>query len=513
MSNLRDSLLDALKQLPGARTIHLHVLTSSPRKHSELYPFANPRPKTVLQDVLVLASEQATATSPRVLVAAIEASVYQIPSTNSGVLYVSKVDSTGQAQHPSPTTALVKALLLFYARKSTRPIPTDTLWIHVFARAQGQYLFPNSADFSGKYPLSDTKLCAWWKKVLTGVADELNRSQDESQLKLKLFYILPGFGKLEADNTIKDSSSPMSIPWTYSHPYSQTDIPLPCPLDSQNLGHFIPSFDDDPKSRFMDDLAYTTNVDGVKTPEPKRPRPPNSKRKNADELPQLDDENEEKEKEKKDMRPAGELGKVTPDGFWEQMSFRQECVAGAITGFFTLGIASSGDAQNHDTTASSQEGQVSPQIIKRILKTLMTGVEFSTTERAISGTETVENTIKGLCEGSDTQHGMSRVKPIVPSSKPVSRAKTPEPRTHLTIPSTLPEAPSRRRRRSKDEDEEDSASVTTFSETPLEVYSNYIYKSISISNPALGKRKDAEESVKAAPVNVLTVRKRKKPAK
>ena len=90
---LRDKLLAALADLPGTRTFHIHVLTSAPRKHNGLFPYARPRPRTYLQDVFILLSEQKDPNAPHILVTAIEASVYSIPSTSSGVLYVSKVDS------------------------------------------------------------------------------------------------------------------------------------------------------------------------------------------------------------------------------------------------------------------------------------------------------------------------------------------------------------------------------------------------------------------------------------
>ena len=57
---LRDSLLNALATLPGSRSFHVHLLISSPRKHTGLYPYALPhhRPRVFVQDVLVLVSEQ-----------------------------------------------------------------------------------------------------------------------------------------------------------------------------------------------------------------------------------------------------------------------------------------------------------------------------------------------------------------------------------------------------------------------------------------------------------------------
>jgi regulator of Ty1 transposition protein 109 len=91
-----------------------------------------------LQDTLILPSEQTTPDSPSqaVFVSAIESCVYNIPAMSCAILYVSKVDSTGQAtaSAPSPTPVLVHALLLFYADLAARPIMisavADHLWIH-----------------------------------------------------------------------------------------------------------------------------------------------------------------------------------------------------------------------------------------------------------------------------------------------------------------------------------------------------------------------------------------------
>ncbi|KAF5369266.1 hypothetical protein D9758_002560 [Tetrapyrgos nigripes] len=307
--NLRDALLNDLKALPGVREFHLHVVVSAPRKHSTLFQYAQPRCRTYMQDVLVLLSEQPTPDSPRVLVTAIEACVYNIPTTSCAILYISKVDSTGQASYPSPTATLVKSFLLYYTDPTTRPIVADHFWIHLFARAQSQYLFPNSADHPGKRPLSDVKLCSWWKQVLSGTAEKLQERIDSTgtgrKALIKLFYILPGYEKLEAEYTLlkhisststrsssslSSSSLPMAhrhqLSWTYGHPYSQTDIPLPCARNTSssglesdshsevmnNLGNYIPWFDDDPKSRFLDEIAYTADKEGISSPARKRLR-------------------------------------------------------------------------------------------------------------------------------------------------------------------------------------------------------------------------------------------------
>lgn len=524
--NLRDTLLSSLAKLPGTREFHLHTLVSAPRKHSALFPFSQPRTKSYLQDILVLLSEQPTPDSPRILVTAIEVCVYTIPSTSCAILYVSKVDSTGQSSvAPSPTSTLVKSLLTYYGDPTTRPVSADHLWIHLFARAQGQYLFPNSADYEGKHPLSDVKLCAWWRRVLTDVAGDLN-ARRKSDTKVKLHYVLPGYSEPEATQSLKfafppASDSSTSLSWTYGHPYSQTEIPLPCPHHGkQHLGHYIPSFDDDPKSRFMDEIAYTTEADGVKSPERKRSR----KMSHSDGRKLTEGLEEGDGVDEKDERPLGDLGRVTPDEFWERMSFRQECVAGAVTGFFTLVVSSPKDSdipRSEVSPLAPQPGQVSSQINKRIMTSLMTGVEFSTVERAIRATETIEGAIKGLCEGLVP---IPAPKPLSSRISPLSREsdrRTPEPepgsRENLLAP---PRTPPPRLVNGQRPIADISPNPFPEPVTSLETYHSHIYGSICVSNASLpskpldgnngGTQLNSAHKPSAPQVTILTARKKKK---
>ncbi|KAF8194237.1 histone acetylation protein-domain-containing protein [Pholiota molesta] len=598
--NLRDHILEALASHPGTREFHVHALVSAPRRTGDLFPFATPRsPRVWVQDILVLLSEQpldggATGSSsgagnahqadeddgtpprprtpppktqrpPRILVSAVEAALYIVPSTACGILYVSKVDSTGYAAAPSPTARLVRAVLSYFIDPATRPAPARELvrhlYVHVFARAQAQYLFSASADWEGKKPLGDTGLCAWWRRVLGRVAGEVvernqkasekedgeKKKEEEGGLKVKMYHILPGFGALEAEHALRnatpagaaDVTLPVGLQWVYGHPYAQTDgTPLPCPqppapteaeegdglkrrngYGNLNLGCIIPSFDDDPKSRFMDEIAYTTDGE-LKSPQRKRARtavevvgrtgksgsdaalpaigdvlagPKNSasleargkgleEGRNAEEgggsVPVIVGAEKEKERE----RPLGELGKVTPDEFWERMSFRQECVAGAVTGFFTLVVSTGGRGEGEGTGGGGaaavlgpQTGQVPGQVHKRILTTLLTGVEFSTRERAAKATETVEGAIRGLCEGGRVPVARERLE--VPRTPPRRRGVPME-----VTPNPFPEA------------------VATAS-----TYGEWIYGRVAARNAAEGRA-----VVTGPAVRVLAVRRKKK---
>ena len=514
--NLRDSLLDALKSLPGTREFHIHTLVSAPSKTQELFQYASPRPRVWQQHIIVLASEQPSVAQPRVFVTAVEAYFYVIPSTRSGILYVSKVDSTGQGHKPSPTSAILKGFIRFYADPDTRPSLGGTsglaerVWVHVFARAQGQYLFPNSADFEGKKPLSDVKLCGWWKSVLTSVAEQLMRRVGRKEgERIKLWHVLPGLNELEAFQALRSTSStslnpstsadPSSITWTYGHPSTQKlddadSILLPCPVDGKggvsdsgyNLGRFIPSFEDDPKARFMDEIAHTTNTDVIKSPVRKK-----AKRAASGE----------------DSLWKGELEKVSPEEYWERMSFRQECVAGMVTGFFAMGYVSFPTRSGlESSTWASQLGQVSSNITKRVMSSLMTGIEFSTVDKAVRGTETLEGAIKGMCEGISVAVEVDSPLPLGEEDGRETPERTGQ-HDHLVFPPSTPP------RKTGSVATEISPNPFPEPTASLETYNCWIYGSVWVDNPPAAKPSREREGPDRAPdrrITVLTVRKKRK---
>lgn len=426
---------------------------------------------------------------------AVEAYFYTLPATTSGVLYVSKVDSTGQGQKPSPTGTTVRTLLQYYLDPKTRPSvggQTEKIWVHVFARAQNQYLFPNSVDFEGKKPLSDIRLCGWWKEVLSSVALWLKTKGVGEDEKLKLWYLLPGFSDVEAIRALNSGRGPLrasGVDWIYGHPYAKSrseDIPLPCAVDEHNLGHYIPSFEDDPKSRFLDEIAHTSESDVIRSPARKK-----SKKGHDEDV-----------SDKRDDRQVGELAKVIPEEYWERMSFRQECVAGIVTGFFVLGYSSKSRSNLTTSNVSifaAQPGQVSSNITKRITTSLMTAHEFSTIERAVRGTETLEKAIKGLCEGIDGGE----------TDGLVARNKTPEP---ANDPSASSLAPPRTPPRNAKGNTLPEISPNPFPEptASLETYNSWIYGSVCVDNPAVKGMPSSTDAGEKEKVTVLAVRKKKR---
>ncbi len=457
---LHAHLLSPLSSLPGSRRFHLHSLLSVPRKHHDLFPYTDPQKKCFIQDILVLVSEQSPNSRP-IFVSAIEACLFTIPFSSTTLLYISKVDSTGQGIAPSPTQALVKALLLFYVNPSNRT--TQHFWIHLFARAQNQYLFPNSVEHPGKRVLSDTQLCRWWKRILGQVVHQfLSTSPQGTQFgDPRAFYVLPGMSELEALQVLKSGSNFVDpISWTYGHPYSQPDRIMPSGVtDSRFIGDLIPFFPDDPKSRFLDELFA-----------PKRAQqPPASPKKRAKQLDgTLSDGSA---KEIKASKENDDLGlSISSDEFWEMMSFRQECSSGAITGFFVVSFTFPPQSPSLPITVRPSEGEVSKHIIERTVSNLLTSHEFSNDERSIASTASIESSIKSLCEGlkSHTEAGAAT---HPPSESPASEA------------------------------------------SPLDFYHNHVYSTVEVNNtpvePSAGTKR-ALEGEAAPTVNVLAVKRKKK---
>ncbi|GJJ13503.1 hypothetical protein Clacol_007757 [Clathrus columnatus] len=480
-----------------------------------------------MQEVLILLSEQTSSTtndgdktltfSPPVFVTAIEVDIFFFPASSSTILYVSKVDGTGQGTYPSPTSTLVNALLQFYASPSSPIYPTNrnhTLWIHLFARAQRQYLFPNSADHPDKTPLGDVALCKWWKTSLGKVASDVQKALESldplRQTELEATYSL-GIG----------NESSTESQWIYSHPYDvHKDLNIPFVSASPGSGSkenhlpsLIPYFDDDPKSRFLDELVTTSEEKtvAVPTPTPKRKRrrvdsnsnhddststseprstviaqpiaiempqpqrpsppaiafippsssPPHFENDEPVERPSTPEPNLEEQTlvapqtpqyprlttrllsphtpspsnsrevelsphtpqrkvpksphtPKTSRRPKSDLDSVSTTEFWERMSFRQECAQGAVTGFFVAVFAQKyiSDEKPISNSESSPsmlvDGTVPHTVLKRVMTSLVTGVEFATTERSYKSTQTIQTAIKGLCDGlKDTSSSTS----------------------------------------------------------------------------------------------------------
>lgn len=249
-----------------------------------------------------------------VAVFAFEALIYTTATLTT--LFVSKADSTGlssSADRPSPgaspsrifTSTLVAHLV------ANRHRPDRKLVVSLFARAQGQYLFPGSVEHGKKHVLDDRQLVKWWCKTLDPVLQEYageNETFQDSQrvdIRSRAYLIIPGHDRHETTGFYPPSvrkDSGYSKRWVNGHPLQQlATYPTAAPRC------LVPRFPDDPKSRFLDDLD--------------------------EELPDVPS-SQTSELESPSKRGTGHWKSVkTLDQFWDAMAFRQECSSGRLVGF------------------------------------------------------------------------------------------------------------------------------------------------------------------------------------
>ncbi|KAH6892988.1 histone acetylation protein-domain-containing protein [Thelonectria olida] len=319
--------------LPDGYEFGVHHISTPPTKTDPLYsPPPNERPERTYCENHFLAisidapeaslsssfSSDIDQSKNQVLVLGVEVFIYT--SVRSTTLFVSKADSTGYLdllKLPKGTsspireicTAFVGYLLEKRKRKGTQFI------INLFARAQDQYLFPGSVDYSGKHVLDDRGLIKWWCRVLDPILASKSKETHPSWQSSKGYLIVPGLDSYETKTFIPRNAAPSS--WTLAHPlerishyYREFDwVPPRC---------LIPHFPDDPKSRFRDEL-------------------------------------DEEAGGAKGMKKTGSWKSVkTLDTFWELMAFRQECSSGRMTGFIWVVFDDEVEDKSASESAQSQ---------------------------------------------------------------------------------------------------------------------------------------------------------------
>lgn len=516
VSGLRAHLVQDLKSLAGSSDLVLHVLVSPHRKCSGLFPHTTipqkQRPKLLQQDYLILVSQSpSNGSSAMCLVSAVEVVLYSLPTTHASLVYISKVDSTGQVVPGagSPTASLVKSLLRWFTQPSTRPSPL--VRIQLFARAQNQYLFPNSSDHPGKRVLTDVKLCRWWKDVLTDLVEkhkeDVNSPEGEAAASAtpalwQCFYLFPSLSLMEAEYMLKNAKSSgqpevtTSATWVYSHPYaspysrsfgitSRSAVEGGSPIESVlDIFDQIPTFPDDPKARFLHELAETDKAEA---------NAPARKKLKARHSDPAEQEDEGGEGSPKPSTPNPKKASSISQGeFWERMTFRQECSSGAVTGFFTVDlitpVPASTTTQDHSarspshleeedftealgsTTSEAEVGTIPAPMVARIMASLG-NLDFGSTEKAKHASQLLTESIKGLSNGL-TETGA--VDPTADSSMAAEGE---------------------------------------------DYYTKYIAASFTVNNPPMPTRlapqevaNGASSSAAAPAVNVLQVRKKKRPA-
>lgn len=306
-SKLADAVASAI---PSPSDYNIHHVSHPATKSDALYspPLNTPPASTTLTSHFLGVSSRETS----ILLYAIEVLIYQTPTITT--LFVSKADSTGfftakKTQGVSPVRAVTTAFLQYLLDETQR----DDRISHVslFARAQDQYLFPNSVKISTKHILSDRQLIKWWARVL----DPIVKSYPDGA-GVKGFLLVPGLDRYES----KSLFPPVSPRWILGHPYDEKGKPV---------RECIPHFPDDPKSRFMMELEVDRGV--------------------------------------------GWKGVTSLSTFWELMAFRQECSLGKSVGFLNLIIPPKYDktvtlddvseSPDSQSTVSSKQNNSQPTVL------------------------------------------------------------------------------------------------------------------------------------------------------
>ena len=290
--------------LPKDVDFRIYHLSTPPTRSSSLYsaPPGTRPDRTYCESHFLSVSIQVpskddSSTKVEVLVFGIEVLIYS--TSFNTTFFVSKADSTGYLHllnlpkgASSPLREISGAFLQYLVEQRLRRNIQSV--VSLFARAQDQYLFPGSVEYSGKHVLDDRGLVRWWCRVLNPLIEVTKTSaQSESQWDgVKGYLTVPGLDVHETMSYIPRASKSL---WSMGHPLKQIsrhadDVPPRC---------LIPHFPDDPKARFLDELddEITEGRNGT----------------------------------------GGQWKSVRSiDQFWDMMAFRQECSAGRLVGFIWI---------------------------------------------------------------------------------------------------------------------------------------------------------------------------------
>ncbi|KAI0129994.1 H3 K56 histone acetylation protein KAT11 [Xylariales sp. AK1849] len=240
----------------------------------------------------------------QVLALALE--IYIYTTAHLSIIFVSKADSTGYLGllklpkgTSSPirevTTTFISFLVTNRRRKGIQCV------VNLFARAQSQYLFPGSVKNGGKHVLDDRGLVRWWCRVLDPLLEESVADKSKNEWNdIQGYIIIPGLDNYEMRAFLPRRTT-TTRNWTLGHPLERISL---YSRDRSTYGSnipprcLIPTYPDDPKARFVEELEDTTSERLKLT--------------------------------------GGWRSPKTLDQFWEMMAFRQECSSGRMTGFIWL---------------------------------------------------------------------------------------------------------------------------------------------------------------------------------
>ncbi|KAJ3186536.1 hypothetical protein HDU85_007356 [Gaertneriomyces sp. JEL0708] len=260
-SGLHKSLSQYLAEVPGKHCFLIHDLCS-PGVHCDLRPnqAAIRRDRLIIifqqqeqqeEDNSVASSglkeagqiEDSKAKAPTwMAVSALSVSEYSDPQTKNHIcVYIEKLDSSGfgVSYCPKPGQcgqSVSRALVLGYLEfaRSTIATGTEHLTVHVFARAQPEYIFRGSELNKRKNILPERSLVRWWMKTLSMAAPNSGRSTGH--------WFVPGESE---KSLISVRYQEGSVPWRWGWPYPAKAV----------AREVVPRFADDPKSKVLSSMC------------------------------------------------------------------------------------------------------------------------------------------------------------------------------------------------------------------------------------------------------------------
>ena len=335
--------------LPKDTQVTLYHVSSNPSKCPAIFaaPPSSTPARTYCESQFITVSitpgtQEASDQKPKdSLVFAIEVLIYTTAQLTT--LFVSKADSTGYLSlcdslkaGPSLLKTISTTFISYLAQERRRP--GIKLVISLFARAQGQYLFPGSVENKDKHVLDDRGLIRWWCRVLDPIVRERNGQPTPGGGQLEMdkmdpkgYVVVPGLDEYETQGLLPATArrdTPEQRRWVNDHPLRRISCTPNAPPRC-----LIPHFPDDPKARFLDELDE-------ELPEASKSQTHDSPSKG---------------------RKAGHWFSVkTLEQFWDAMEFRQECSSGRLVGFLWV-VFGSHKHVSSDPLMPNLESQASTQ--------------------------------------------------------------------------------------------------------------------------------------------------------
>ncbi|CAM0135845.1 unnamed protein product [Umbelopsis sp. WA50703] len=406
-AEIQKALIQALTQLPSNEgSYHVYHFVTKPvlcKYPIELNLSGTFRQSSKIHRLILVAHESNN--EKPALVCGLEAMEYKMKTTDAApsLAYVSKIDTTGYKAPTSVTATLIKSYLSSLAECT----------IHIFARAQPQYLFPESAKNVSKHAQSDRGLIAWWLRVI---------SDTPFSTTVDAWWNVPGVddqdsAKLEIRVTHNIESS--LVKWHYGYPFD----------DSADAKSVIPNFPDDAKARLLksyasydkddsedddddeeeeeeeevqeeDDGESDSELQGVvRSNEGSSERPRN--KSPAPEESSSDDDGDTAQSNKskkniKDLIDNNDPHSMTVREFWQLLSIGEECGAGKVTGLF---IIRCGPVASVDNTSLPTPIMINSEQFTEIWNKLMS-LDFSTKENNLESTLSLGSAIAESLQNS-----------------------------------------------------------------------------------------------------------------